>query len=232
MSNMATTGIDFTLEPGGSISGRVVDDWGSGVSDVSICVDEGPASPCSLTCTWPDGDGSYTLERVPVGVDHRVRATPWDYPEECWDDHIDCADYDPVPVNECLNSSGIDFTLSDTPGPVPDGHYVAGLPLTMAFDQLSQMLTLNWEPTCNADGHVLYYGTLGQYGVYTSAVCDIGMTGSVTVLPPSHDVFFLVAGRTRSTEGSYGLGSGWVERPAAGGAHCGYTQDLSHSCMP
>jgi hypothetical protein len=232
MSNMATTGIDFTLEPGGSISGRVVDDWGSGVSDVSICVDEGPASPCSLTCTWPNGDGSYTLERVPVGVDHRVRATPWDYPEECWDDHIDCADYDPVPVNECLNSSGIDFTLSDTPGPVPDGHYVAGLPLTMAFDQLSQMLTLNWEPTCNADGHVLYYGTLGQYGVYTSAVCDIGMTGSVTVLPPSHDVFFLVAGRTRSTEGSYGLGSGWVERPAAGGAHCGYTQDLSHSCMP
>jgi len=232
MSNMSTTGIDFTLEPGGSISGRVVDDWGFGVSDVSICVDEGPASPCSLTCSWTEGDGSYTLEYIPIGVDRRVRADSWMYPAECWDDHIECTDYDPVPVNECQNASGIDFTVSDTPGPVPDGHYVPGFPLSMAFDQLTQMLTVTWEPTCNAEGHALYYGTLGQYGVYTSAVCDIGVTGSVTDFPPSHDVFFLVVGHTWSNEGSYGLGSGWIERPSAGGAHCGYTQDLSHSCVP
>jgi len=154
------------------------------------------------------------------------------YPEECWDDQVECADYDPVPVAECLGATDIDFTLSDTPGPVPDSHYISGLPLMTTYDQLTHMLTLTWQPTCNAEGHVLYYGNLGQYGVYTNAVCDIGMTGSVTVSPPSYDVFFLITGHTWGNEGSYGVGTGWIERPSAGGAYCGYSQDLSHNCIP
>jgi hypothetical protein len=231
-SSSPATGIDFTLDPGGSISGRVEDDWASGMSDVSVCVDEGLTSPCALDCTWTEGDGSYTLNHVPVGANRRVRAYSWMYPEECWDDHVECTDYDPVPVNECLNSSGIDFTLSDTPGPVPDSHYVSGAPLMTTYDQLTNNLTLMWQPTCNAEGHVLYYGNLGQYGVYTQAVCDIGMTGSITVSAPSYDVFFLIAGHTWGNEGSYGVGTGWIERPPAGGAFCGYYQDLSHNCVP
>jgi hypothetical protein len=232
VSGLSMTGIDFTLDPGGTISGQVLDDWGVGVIDVEVCVDAGPASACTIHCTWTEGDGSYTLEYIPTGVDRRVRTSSWMYPEECFNDQLDCTDYDPVAVNECQNTSSIDFTLSDTCGPVPDGHYVPGFPLMTSFDQLTQMLTVTWEPTCNAEGHVLYYGTLGQYGIYTSAVCDIGMTGSATVLPPSHDVFFLVVGHTWSNEGSYGLGTGWIERPSAGGARCGYSQDLSHNCIP
>jgi hypothetical protein len=224
----ATTGIDFTLGPGGSVSGRVTDDWGVGITDTWVCLDHGPGS-CTLHCDSLLEDGWYSIRNVPVGADLRVWVTSW---YECWDDHVGCMGYDPVQVNECQDTSGIDFTVSDTPGPVPDGHYVPGFPLTTTFDQLSQMLTVTWEPTCNAEGHVLYYGNLGQYGVYTDAVCDIGMTGSVTVLPPSYDVFFLVTGHTWGNEGSYGLGTGWIERPSAGGAHCGYSQDLTHNCVP
>ena len=44
-------------------------------------------------------------------------------------------------------------TRSDTPGPVPDSHYVSGLPLMTTYDQLTNNLTLMWQPTCNAEGH-------------------------------------------------------------------------------
>jgi hypothetical protein len=97
---------------------------------------------------------------------------------------------------------------------------------------------VNWQPTCNAAGHSLYYGNLGGFGSYSGAMCDLGVTGTFSTSALSGDVFFLVVGNTWtfgfpwSNEGSYGLDSNGIERPSALGAHCGHTQDLSHNCTP
>jgi hypothetical protein len=123
VTSAPTTGIDFTLDPGGSISGRVVDDWGVGIPDVQVWVNDDPAETCSIHGEWTLGDGSYRLDRIPVGLDLRVSVSPESYPWECWDDHLHCTDFDPVPVSECAETTGIDFTVSDTPGPVPDGAF-------------------------------------------------------------------------------------------------------------
>jgi hypothetical protein len=104
--------------------------------------------------------------------------------------------------------------------------------MTVSYNPGSQMLTIDWQPTCDVSDHALYYGSLGDFDSYTDAVCSVGMTGTVSVPSPAGDVFFLLVGHDGSIEGPYGQDGEGIERPSAMGAHCGYVQDLSHSCMP
>jgi cysteine-rich repeat protein len=227
------SGIDFTLDPAGDLSGRIQDDFGSGVTNALVCVDEGPASPpCDLSCAQTDFNGDYFLPAIPVGSGYRVRVDSASYPTECWNDHPMCLDYDPVPVNECGNTSGLDAKLSYAVGPVPDDAFVAGMPMTASYDAGAGLLSIDWQPTCSASGHVLYFGDLGNFGTYTQANCDIGNSGSVTLSPPAGDLYWIIAGTNGSREGSYGYDGDGFERAATGGPLCGFSQDLSATCLP
>jgi hypothetical protein len=226
------TGIDFTLEPAGSISGTVVGDSGP-LGDVAVCVTDGLTNPVCLDhCTTTGPDGSYMLSGVPVHTDWRVAASGSGFPWECWDDHIDCVTYDPVPVADCVETSGINFHVSYAPGPVPEGNHVPGTRMSARVTGVPGDVIIEWQPTCNADDHVIYFGSLGSFSSYTDAECSAGMSGTWTGTLPGGDLFFVVVGVNGNREGSYGMDSDPGERPAEGGLLCGYTQDLSATCIP
>ncbi len=226
-------GIDFTLEPAGAISGLLTDDLGPAVTDVMVCAIAGGSMPfCAEICAINDPDGSYFLPGVPVGVDYMVVAEGGSYPRECWDDHVNCLSYDPVSVAECALTPNIDFLLSGAPGRVPMDPFTAGTPMTADYDQNTGILTIFWQPTCSADNHAVFFGNIGNFSNYTAAECVTGVTGAHPLTPPPGDIFWIVAGASGDRQGSYGVNSDLMERPSDGGALCGYTQDLTATCVP
>jgi hypothetical protein len=230
---VATTGIDFALDPAGSVSGLVTDDWGAGVAGATVCaIAQASMGFCAEPCTVSSEDGSYVIRGVPVGDDYAVQSWAADVPTECWDDHLNCGDYDPVSVAECLDTPDIDFLMSGAPGPVPDGHHTPGQMMTVEYDEVNEMLIIHWQPTCSADNHAAYFGPIGEFYNYTSAECVMGATGNQPVDAPPGNVFFVVAGASVDRVGSFGVDSTLAERPSAGGTLCGYTQDLSAGCIP
>lgn len=85
-----TPGIDFTLEPGGTISGTVTDANGTPLGN--ILVDTAPWGGFGR-CTNPDG--TFTLEELPLdtalyvyagGSDHRCDGGPTNYQPEYWNE--------------------------------------------------------------------------------------------------------------------------------------------------
>jgi hypothetical protein len=64
---LITSGIDFDLEPGGSISGRVTDEYGNPLVNMSMDLEQGWYGTCA------DEDGYYTIVSVPFGA-HNVVA--------------------------------------------------------------------------------------------------------------------------------------------------------------
>jgi hypothetical protein len=227
------TGIDFTLEPAGVLGGTVADDLGAGVWGVTVCATAQPSLGfCYQDCATTEADGTWSLANVPVGDDFRIEASGAGYPTECWDDHVGCADYDPVAVADCQLTPGIDFLVSAAPGPVPDGNATPGTPMTAAYNRGTGEITVSWQPTCSADTHAIYLGPLGSFSSYTDAECDVGMAGSWTFVPPTGDVFWVVVGVNGANDGSYGVDGDLLERPSAGPGLCGYIQDPSAGCIP
>jgi hypothetical protein len=226
------TGLDFVLEPAGGISGTVSDDTGP-VAGATVCTTNGSSNPsCYNGCTFTDGGGAFTLANVPVAADYQVDVVGPGYPWECWDDHLGCSDYDPVPVAECVDTALIDYHLSNFPGAVPLGDHVAGTPMTVRRGGSPGDVIIDWQPTCNASDHAIYFGTLGNFTSYVQAECNAGTAGSWPVTPPGGDIFWVVVGVNGANEGSYGEYGGGGERPSDGGAQCGYWQDLSGTCLP
>ncbi len=226
------SGLDFVLEPAGGITGAVADDSGP-VAGALVCASNGSTNPtCYGSCTYTEVDGSFTLSNVPVAADYRVDVAAPGHPWECWNDHVGCHAYDPVAVAECVDTPLIDFQLSDSPGPVPIGEHTAGVPMTVLRGASPDDIIVDWQPTCDAENHAIYFGSLADFASYIEAECTVGMTGNWSGTPPGGDLFWVVVGVNGSNEGSYGEDSGGLERPDAGGAYCGYTQDLSSTCLP
>jgi hypothetical protein len=227
-------GIDFVLDPAGFVAGSVTDDTGSGVPGIYVCASAGDTLPfCAEICTFTEHDGSYVIGGLPVGDDYLVQASGSGYPPECWEDHVNCVGgYDPVAVGECAVTSGIDFLMSYAPGRVPRDPLTDGTPMTASYDQVSGILTINWQPTCSADNHAAFFGNIGDFSTYTSAECVMGVSASHPMYPPAGDIFWVVVGVNGTRQGSYGVNSDLVERPSDGGAWCGYFHDLSATCLP
>jgi hypothetical protein len=103
------TGINFTLEVGGSISGVVRDEAGDPIAGVSVYASEYDiwASGNSQTAE----DGSYTIHALPSG-NYRVYAwAPPDYILEYYDGVYDSTAATLVPVTVPNDTSGISFVL-------------------------------------------------------------------------------------------------------------------------
>ena len=114
-SSETTTGIDFILEPGGTISGWVRDANGDPISDeihVAAC-GYNDDSRCWWSMDQSDVDGSFTISGMATG-EYRVRAYSFgDY----WIDEFysDTLDYDQatvVQVTEGITTTDINFELA------------------------------------------------------------------------------------------------------------------------
>jgi len=110
-----TTNIDFTLEPGGAISGMVIADAGG------IAIANCPVNVSDYaTNKWVNGlrtvaDGTYTIRNLPVGT-YRVSALPGNnnlpYANEYYNDTYDYSAAQSVPVTAGQSTQNINFSLA------------------------------------------------------------------------------------------------------------------------
>jgi 5-hydroxyisourate hydrolase-like protein (transthyretin family) len=104
------SGIDFALEPGGSITGVVTDAaTGSPVEDVQVCVSTYDDHQF-IGCVQTAADGSYTAGGL-VSNDYRVSASKNGYAFQYYQDASSWGDADRVAVVAGAATSGIDFSL-------------------------------------------------------------------------------------------------------------------------
>jgi len=131
------TGIDFTLEPGGSISGTVYDDQGTPLANIAVDIEDGGYGTCT------DENGNYTLTGVPYGT-YNVAAgrdfcEPHSYAEQTmFDIAIDTAMPDVDGIDFQLQTQPITLLLpygSSFVGEISYEDYVA------AADQLADLLS-------------------------------------------------------------------------------------------
>ncbi|MFN8564803.1 MAG: choice-of-anchor Q domain-containing protein [Anaerolineae bacterium] len=117
-----TTGIDFAMHPGGTISGHVTDVDGQPLSNVNVGV-----MPVSWIGACTDANGDYTIYNVPFDTNFDLFAGgPLDwcgggsaYTTEWWQEAATEALATPVAASQATpNVEGIDFTLASvvTPG--------------------------------------------------------------------------------------------------------------------
>ncbi|TDA68928.1 MAG: hypothetical protein D9V47_06585 [Clostridia bacterium] len=102
------TDSNFTLEPGGSISGRVTDEAGSPIAGADVWADFWDGKWAGGTRTG--ADGCYTIRGLPGG-DYRVQAEAPGWAREVYQDTLRHDQATPVTVTAPGDMSNIDFTL-------------------------------------------------------------------------------------------------------------------------
>lgn len=100
-------------------------------------------------------------------------------------------------------------------GTVPDGAFVAGLPMTA--DRSGSDVSLSWSPACGpATDYAVYEGEIGFPTSLVQRLCSTGGATTAVVTPSAGDRFYLVVPVSGGKEGSYGRSSDGAERaPAA-----------------
>ena len=93
---------------------------------------------------------------------------------------------------------------------------MAGDELTLTAAPLG-MITLSWSPSCHSGDteYTVYEGTIGSFTSHVPRTCGTGNVTSLTFTPAAADSYYLVVPRSFAREGSYGLDSDDVERPAS-----------------
>ncbi|TAK62277.1 MAG: carboxypeptidase regulatory-like domain-containing protein, partial [Dehalococcoidia bacterium] len=107
-SGSETTGIDFTLEESGNLSGIVTDVFGAPIGDAWVyATDVGGAGGGSI---YTASDGTYLLPNLPPGT-YRVEAQKAGFAWQFYDGTSDASAATPVNVTSGAETSGIDFAL-------------------------------------------------------------------------------------------------------------------------
>ena len=123
------------------------------------------------------------------------------------------------PGTDC---AGTACSVPGIPGWVPDGGGRSGDALVVSKAVAGQ-LALTWGLGCSPDAtdHVVHEGTIGSWYDHEARLCDTaGALVSATITPGAADRYFLVVAITDDDEGSYGLDSFGVERPASATLTC------------
>jgi hypothetical protein len=112
-----------------------------------------------------------------------------------------------------------DFAFVPSPGGVPDGSSLPGIPLTVAPAAGSD-ITLTWGSACSAGAsdYEIYEGTMGSYYSHAAVFCSTGGLTSKTITPAAGNRYYLVVPRNGIREGSYGSASSGLPRPQGSGA--------------
>ncbi|MEE8412185.1 MAG: hypothetical protein V3S47_06750 [Acidobacteriota bacterium] len=120
------------------------------------------------------------------------------------------------------NTGAVYCVNGATAGGIPGG--VGGLQVTKNGGQLD----LVWNPSCSVDAsdYSVYEGTLGDWTSHMPVMCATGGAVSIPVNPASGSVYFLIAPRNTTVEGSYGTDSEGFDRTTSLAA-CMAVQDTT-----
>ncbi|MFC2032131.1 TRAP transporter substrate-binding protein DctP [Chloroflexota bacterium] len=171
-----TPGIDFTLEPGGTISGHVSDDTGP-IEDANISVydfESLSGSWVSYGGTRTDADGNYTTVGLPAG-EYGVRVRADGYATEWYQDTYFRDVATSVTVNTGVETGDVNFSLepggtisgyvSDGTGPIEDANISV-----FDYESLSDSWVYYGGNRTDADGEYRTDGIpAGVYGVRVRA---------------------------------------------------------------
>ena len=109
-SGQTTDGVDIVLQPGGAISGTVVDNFGRPATSVRVETYDSDGYPAPGFATV-DGTGLYTFGGLPTG-DYKVYFVGGpQYTPEWYDDKPTRAQADPVHVTQPATTTGINVEL-------------------------------------------------------------------------------------------------------------------------
>jgi PKD repeat protein len=176
------TGINFTFdEPGGTISGRVVDTEGAPIpisGALLIAWESGSVSGEWVIYNWAnaDADGYYTIPGLPTG-NYVIQARLINYASEWYRDSNNIKAATPVPVTAPGDTPGIDFiagprgTISGRVITAGTGEPTSGaLIYVYEYDSLSGELAKCLRVNTNIDGYYTTYGlAAGEYRVQVQA---------------------------------------------------------------
>jgi hypothetical protein len=126
-------------------------------------------------------------------------------------------------TNQSQTNTGAAYCVTGaTAGGIPGS--VDGLQMTKNGGQLG----LAWNPSCSDDSsdYVVYGGSLGDWTSPMPILCSTGGAVSIPVTPVLGSVYFLVAPRNTTVEGSYGTDSEGFERTTSPAA-CVAAQDTT-----
>src|SRR5207247_427407 len=123
-----------------------------------------------------------------------------------------------------LTTQTVDVSAVDTsgasggasPGRVPDGAAVPGLPLTVRKNGVNPaLLDLDWSPSCSATAtdYSVHEGALGSWSNHDAVLCTTGGATATSLSPSAGSRYFLVVPLDPVREGSYGKDSTGAERP-------------------
>ena len=149
------TGVDFTLDLGGTISGYVYES--DGVTPVAgeVWINAQPTDGSDWIGAPVSGDGSYTIAGLPPG-DYWLRAEGADYALEFYDEAGGSGNNATIiSVGVGSSISNVDFTL-DPGGTISGTVYEADgvTPVANMFVRMNEV----WKDTCtDANGHYTLY---------------------------------------------------------------------------
>lgn len=165
-----TSGVDLTMTPGGTITGRVTDGSGMPLNGITVFIRNEDGSYQNYVYT--DGSGVYTATGLPTGA-YRVFFRPDAYIPEAYNDKPDFSQADPINVVAPNTVSGIDATLAKggaVSGVVTDA--TTGLPIKDVFVEVLDATGDRIETAVSqADGSYRTQATLpsGSYRVRFNA---------------------------------------------------------------
>jgi len=109
--------------------------------------------------------------------------------------------------------SGVGGGLS--PGRVPDGDMVPGIPLTLNKNGGDPAdLDLDWSPSCGvATDYSLHEGAVGSWYSHNEVLCSTVGATEATITPGEGSRYYIVVPLDDRREGSYGTDSSGAERP-------------------
>jgi glucose/arabinose dehydrogenase len=116
-----------------------------------------------------------------------------------------------------------------TPGRVPDGVTVPGVPLALHKNGASPTdLDLVWSPSCGptATDYSVHEGALGSWYSHNEILCTTAGATEATITPGAGDRYYLVVPLDDLSEGSYGTDSLGVERPRSD-IRCRHERELT-----
>ncbi|MBN2238611.1 MAG: carboxypeptidase regulatory-like domain-containing protein [Dehalococcoidales bacterium] len=144
--------IDFTLEPGGAISGKVTGPDGQPADDDTILVVFGnEGQPYGLA--WPGPDGNYTTTGLLSG-DYALLSFSGDYAPEYYDNVYDRLEVTWITVTGTDITPGIDFEMDYPEGSIinyprnafPGECFIASLDINSLFSISTANYSLGYDP--------------------------------------------------------------------------------------